>query len=155
MSRALSCQNPASNGIVGNKLAYSGGWKFYNSSGQPVSCQASTTLVANWDVSSGANAKVRLCEDSSTDAACTAATSGGGNGTSQAKAINCLRSKPDKTDFGTVALQVFYQDVWLQDPNGTWIAVPGGGHWQYWDFEAGVPKAYSCVHGSVLVASTL
>ena len=155
-ARALSCLNPSSNGIVGDKLVYSGGWKFYNLSGQALSCNPNSTFVASWfDGTSNPNAKVRLCDDNSTDTVCMAATTDGGNGTAQVKALNCLKSKADANDFGTVALQVFWQDVWLQDAGGTWVAVPGGGHWQYWDIEAGAPKAYSCVHGSVLVGSSL
>lgn len=167
-ARALSCKAANSNGIVGLQLAYTyaGGtyaWRHYDLNSQLQACAASSTFVANWGASvPSPNAKLRLCDDYNGHADCAAAASNGGSGTAQAKALNCLSTTPtwnsarNEYEHAAVALQVFYQDVWLQtdenNPNSPWIAVPGGGHWQYWDTDF---KAHPCVHGSVLVGTTL
>jgi membrane dipeptidase len=160
-ARALSCVTPSSNGVVGLQLVNtSGGWNTYNIVGQLTPCTAGSTLVADWS-SSGVpnpNANARLCDDRNSHPACAAAASNGGNGTEVAKAVSCLGSTASTADFGAVALQVFYQDVWedsLEHPHQNppmLTPVPGGGHWQYWGVDR---RAHPCVHGTVVVATTL
>jgi len=136
-ARALSCGSPGSSGIVGLQLAYmADAWQFYSIAGQLERCTAGSTFVASWDSGKTPNANVRLCDDRNGHPACAAAALNGGNGTAQAKALNCFNSTPDAAAHGLVALQLTYHD----------------GRWWYYDL-AGVPRL--CVHGSVLVATTL
>ncbi len=142
-ARALSCGSPYGNGVVGLQLAYSSGqWRYYDIYGQLNQCSASSALVATWDTASTANMKVRLCDDLSNDSGCNAAETNGGTGTSQGKALNCLNSDANSAAHGTVALHVAY----VQDP------VSKVSRWFYYD-TAGQP--HRCVHGSVLIATTL
>lgn len=159
-ARALNCINPGSPGTVGIQLAYSSpNWYLYNLNAQPVQCSPNTTLVANWGsgITNG-NARVRLCDDFNNHAACAAAATNAGSGTAQAKALGCLSSTArmynGQWEHGTQALQVFYstQDLENPDPNHRTDILPEGGHWRYWDVDF---TTHRCVHGSVLVATTL
>src|SRR5262249_21323252 len=90
-ARALNCQTATANGIVALQLVYkSGAWYHYNLNGQLVPCVGSSTLVANWGAIGNPNATLRLCDDYNNHPACAAAASYAGNGTAQAKALNCL-----------------------------------------------------------------
>lgn len=155
--RALNCTTPSSNGVVGLQLVTtSSGWNTYNIAGSLTACTPNTTLVVDWAPTGvpNANTTARLCDDFNTHPACAAAAANGGNGSATAKALSCLSSIADEAEFGTIALQVFYQDVWDVSPlNPNQLTpVPGGGHWQYWAVDG---KAHPCVHGSVVVATTL
>jgi hypothetical protein len=136
-ARALNCGNPSASGVVGLQLAYqSGAWRYYNVASQLVARSASSTLVADWDTGGASNARVVLCDDRNLHPACAAAATNGGIGTSEAKALNCYNSAPSAGGHGVVGLQVAYV----------------GGRWIYYALDG---SQRPCVHGSVMVATTL
>lgn len=131
-TRAINCVNPSVKGVVGLQLVYDGGWYFNNAAMQRVQC-AGKTLVADWS-GSASNAHFSLCENGSTDVVCHDAATDGGNGTTQARAINCANSSGKRG-------QVGFQLTYLNDQ----------GEWRYYDKTATAPPL--CLEGSPLVVS--
>lgn len=128
--RALSCRNSTGDGVVGLQLRYvDGHWQYYDNNSVPTNCVDGTTLVVSAE--GGAAGRAEICNNASTSSdVCQRASTGGGNGDGQTRALSCGNAVVT----GNVGLQMSFL-------NGGWGYIDNGSMF--------VP----CVEGTVMVVT--
>lgn len=132
--RVVNCLHPSAAvpGPVALQLGYDArAWFFHAIDGARYPCADGTVLAATWSVPGRAgNASFALCDDESSDVRCTSAAAASGQGTTTARAMNCLHGSVE----GPVGLHLTRMDA----------------AWRYHDIAG---STQGCRAGTTLVAS--